>query len=96
MPKGFLQRTRHSINERLHLRLWLTPMRFEGQSVWVGQVSRDIGARLTWRTWWLDRRGWYSLDRNPPCNNGVVTMQGIRWAPNQWKSALAISRQLQR
>jgi hypothetical protein len=46
-----LQRTRSSINERLHLRLWLTPLRYEGQPVWIGQVSRDIGVRFTWRTW---------------------------------------------
>lgn len=46
-----LQRTRRSINERLHLRLWLTPLRFRGQPVWVGQVSRDIGVRFTSRTW---------------------------------------------
>lgn len=46
-----LQRSRRSINERLHLRLWLTPVRFRGQPVWVGQVSRDIGVRFTWKTW---------------------------------------------
>jgi hypothetical protein len=46
-----LQRIRRSINERLHLRLWATPLQFKGQRVWVGQVSRDIGVRLTWRTW---------------------------------------------
>ena len=46
-----LQRTRHSINERLHLRLWLTPMRFRDTPVWVGQVSRDIGVRFTTRAW---------------------------------------------
>jgi len=46
-----LQRSRRSINERLHLRLWLTPLRFQGQSVWVGQVSRDIGVRFTTKTW---------------------------------------------
>ncbi len=46
-----LQRARLTINERLHLRLWLTPMRFEGMPVWVGQVSRDIGVRFTHRTW---------------------------------------------
>lgn len=46
-----LQRIRHSINERLHLRLWITPLRFRGLPVWVGQVSRDIGVRFTWRTW---------------------------------------------
>lgn len=46
-----LQRVRQSINERLHLRLWGTPLRFQGQPVWVGQISRDIGVRFTWRTW---------------------------------------------
>ncbi len=46
-----LQRTRRSIHERLHLRLWLSPLRFRGLPVWVGQVSRDIGVRFTTRTW---------------------------------------------
>jgi len=46
-----LQRTRHSINERLHLRLWLTRLAFTGKPVWVGQVSRDIGVRFTTRAW---------------------------------------------
>jgi hypothetical protein len=46
-----LQRARRTINERLHLRLWLTPLRFDGAPVWVGQISRDIGVRFTWRTW---------------------------------------------
>ncbi|MGD9646910.1 MAG: LssY C-terminal domain-containing protein [Pirellulales bacterium] len=46
-----LQRTRRSINERLHLRLWLTPLSLTGQPVWVGQVSRDIGVRFTTKTW---------------------------------------------
>ncbi|HTQ38207.1 MAG TPA: LssY C-terminal domain-containing protein [Pirellulales bacterium] len=46
-----LQRVRRSINERLHLRLWATTLRFEGVPVWIGQVSRDIGVRFTWRTW---------------------------------------------
>jgi hypothetical protein len=46
-----LQRARRSINERLHLRLWLTPLQYQGQNVWVGQVSRDIGVRFTTKTW---------------------------------------------
>jgi len=46
-----LQRTRRSINERLHLRLWLTSLDFQEQPVWVGQVSRDIGVRFTTRAW---------------------------------------------
>jgi hypothetical protein len=51
-PQDFsLQRIRQSINERMHLRLWATPLRYQGLPVWVGQVSRDIGVRFTWRTW---------------------------------------------
>jgi hypothetical protein len=46
-----LQRARRTINERLHLRLWLTPLRFQGKPVWVGQISRDIGVRFTLKTW---------------------------------------------
>jgi hypothetical protein len=46
-----LQRVRLTVNERLHLRLWLTSMRYSGNPVWVGQVSRDIGVRVTPRTW---------------------------------------------
>jgi hypothetical protein len=46
-----LQRTRRSINERLHLRLWLTLLRFHDRPVWIGQVSRDIGVRFTTKTW---------------------------------------------
>jgi hypothetical protein len=46
-----LQRIRKSINERLHLRLWRTELRYGGKPVWVGQVSRDIGVRLTHKTW---------------------------------------------
>ena len=45
-----MQRTRSSINERNHLRVWLTPLRFEGKPVWIGQISRDIGVHFTWRT----------------------------------------------
>ena len=45
-----LQRARTSIHERNHLRLWLAPMRFEGRLVWIGQISRDIGVRFTWKT----------------------------------------------
>lgn len=46
-----LQKARATINQRLHLRLWSTPLRFEGQPVWIGQVSRDIGVRITLKTW---------------------------------------------
>ncbi len=46
-----LQKARSTINERVHARLWLTPYTFKGRRVWVGQVSRDIGVRLTDETW---------------------------------------------
>jgi hypothetical protein len=46
-----LQKARQTINQRLHLRLWITPLRFGGKPVWIGQVSRDIGVRFTPKTW---------------------------------------------
>jgi LssY C-terminus len=46
-----LQKARSTINERIHSRFWLTPFTFERRRVWVGQVSRDIGVRLTFQTW---------------------------------------------
>jgi hypothetical protein len=45
-----LQRARSSINERNHLRIWLTPLRHEGKPVWISQISRDIGVHFTRRT----------------------------------------------
>ena len=46
-----LLKARQTINERLHLRLWITPLRFNGKPVWIGQISRDIGVRFTAKTW---------------------------------------------
>ncbi len=45
-----LQRARASIDERNHLRLWVTPMRHQGKPVWIGQISRDIGVHFTAKT----------------------------------------------
>ena len=42
-----LQRARDNIHQRNHLRLWLSPMSYRSKPVWVGQISRDIGTRLT-------------------------------------------------
>jgi len=42
-----LQRGRSTISQRNHMRLWLAPFRCEGKPVWVGQVSRDIGVKVT-------------------------------------------------
>ncbi len=36
--------------ERNKLRLWLSPMRVEGQEVWLGQVSRDYGVQTFGKT----------------------------------------------
>jgi hypothetical protein len=41
------QRARPNLAQRNHLRLWRAPYTVEGQSVWIGQVSRDIGIKLT-------------------------------------------------
>jgi len=45
-----LQKARDNVHQRNHLRLWLSPLRFHGKQVWVGQISRDIGSRLTIHT----------------------------------------------
>ncbi len=45
-----LQKARDNIHERNHLRLWMSPARFRGKPVWIGQISRDIGVRFTRKT----------------------------------------------
>jgi len=42
-----LQKSRDTVDERNHLRLWKAPVTLEGQAVWVGQISRDIGVKLS-------------------------------------------------
>jgi hypothetical protein len=42
-----LQKARDNVHQRNHLRLWRSPMRYRGKQVWVGQISRDIGSRVT-------------------------------------------------
>lgn len=49
-PQDFaLQKARGTIHERNHLRLWLAPFTCEGRPVLVGQISRDIGLRFTFK-----------------------------------------------
>jgi hypothetical protein len=36
------QKPRHTVHQRNHLRVWLSPMRYKGDPVWIGQISRDI------------------------------------------------------
>jgi len=48
-----LQKARDKISLRNHLRLWQAPFTIEGQQVWVGQISRDIGIKLTTQSWYL-------------------------------------------
>jgi hypothetical protein len=45
------QKPRHTVHERNHLRMWLSPMRYQDKPVWIGQISRDIGVRFTFKTW---------------------------------------------
>lgn len=44
------QKARDNIDQRNHLRVWMTPMRYQGLPVWIGQISRDIGVRFTTKT----------------------------------------------
>ncbi len=50
-PQDFaLQKARSTVDERNHLRLWLAPVTLDGQAVWVGQISRDIGVKFSSKT----------------------------------------------
>jgi len=42
---GAFRKTRVAADERNHLRLWLSPIRYKGNLVWVGQISRSIKVR---------------------------------------------------
>lgn len=42
-----LQRARPNIAQRNHMRAWLAPFTFRQKNVWIVQVSRDIGIKLT-------------------------------------------------
>lgn len=48
------RKSRETADERNHLRLWLLPIRFDGKSVWVGQISRDIKVRYLANTFKLE------------------------------------------
>jgi hypothetical protein len=48
-----LQKARSSVSLRNHLRLWLAPYTVEHHQVWLGQISRDIGIKLTTTVWYL-------------------------------------------
>ena len=48
-----LQKARDKISLRNHLRMWQAPFTINGQHVWVGQISRDIGIKLTTQVWYL-------------------------------------------
>jgi hypothetical protein len=51
-----LQKTRQKekgkIRQRIELRVWLTPIKYKGEHVWVGSTTRDIGSDFTRGTKW--------------------------------------------
>lgn len=42
-----LQKDRDTVNARNHIRLWLTPMKYDGKPILIGQISRDVGITMT-------------------------------------------------
>ena len=47
------QKARSTVSLRNHLRLWMAPFTVDHQTVWIGQISRDIGIKLTTKSWYL-------------------------------------------
>lgn len=64
------QKARRTVDERNHMRVWRAPVNLNGVPVWVGQISRDIGVKLTRRGFVTHRidsvvdeaRGYLALD----------------------------------
>jgi len=42
-----LQKARWNIHQRNHMRLWISPASYRGDYIYLGQISRDIGSRIT-------------------------------------------------
>jgi hypothetical protein len=47
------KKARDTVSQRSHLRLWLAPFTIDRLQVWVGQISRDIGIKMTTQSWYL-------------------------------------------
>jgi hypothetical protein len=45
-----LQKARGNVDERNHLRLWRASVTHRGMPVWVGQISCDVGVKLSSKT----------------------------------------------
>jgi hypothetical protein len=76
-----LQRGRSKIAQRNHMRLWLAPFRCEGLPVWVGQVSRDIGVKVTTKSPTLTT---HVIDPNVDeareyVLQGLLHQEAVRW-----------------
>jgi len=94
-PQDFaLQKARGTIHERNHLRLWLAPFTCEGDLVFVGQISRDIGLRFTFKA-----PGWMTHKIDPDVDEArnyltqeMLTTESVRrvgWVEGAGKSTRA-------
>jgi hypothetical protein len=45
-----MQKARHTIHLRNHMRVWRTPYMYRGDEVYIGQISRDVGVKFNKRT----------------------------------------------
>ncbi|NIS78927.1 MAG: hypothetical protein GTO14_01595 [Anaerolineales bacterium] len=48
------RKSRETAREQNQLRLWLSPMTFEGKPVWVGQISREVRVRSLFRRYKIE------------------------------------------
>jgi hypothetical protein len=47
------QKTRQTVRQRHHVRLWCTSLRYKDKPVWVGGATWDIGVRPTLHSWFF-------------------------------------------
>lgn len=80
------QKSRKTIHERNHMRFWLTNIRHQGYPVWLGQISRDIGIKYTFKTGGIST---HKIDPDVDKDRGYVFSDLLR---NQAVSAIGFVR----
>jgi len=47
------QKEGNRLRQRNQVRIWLTPMRYNGKPIWIASVSRDIGSDINRKKYWF-------------------------------------------
>jgi hypothetical protein len=82
-----LQKPRHTIKQRNHMRLWVSPYRLRGVPVWVGQISRLLSQVL-------DTVGWVKGVEVAEPENARKNLTGDHYYTDGLRVVLVLSEEL--